>query len=98
MGDRCTLKQGDCKNAFCNAKLPDNERTVVCPPVGDPAYHKDELWLLKKTLYGMLRSPCHCYNMVTLVLREIGLTSLVHDPCLYSGSLSPPANSTDPSL
>jgi hypothetical protein len=53
------LQQGDCKNAFCNAKLPENELTVVQPPAGDPANQTDEFWLLKKTLYGLRRSPHH---------------------------------------
>jgi hypothetical protein len=35
------LQQGDCKNAFCNATLPDNELTVVKPPDGDPANEAD---------------------------------------------------------
>ena len=30
------LKQGDCKNAFCNARLPDDETTIIRPPPGDP--------------------------------------------------------------
>ena len=30
------LLQGDCKNAFCNATMPDDEVTIVCPPQGDP--------------------------------------------------------------
>merc|ERR1712197_61740 len=81
VGDRCTLKQGDCKNAFCNAELPDDKRMVVRPPVGDPAYHKDEFWLLRKTLYGLRRSRRHWYNMFTSVLRKIGLTPLAHSPC-----------------
>ena len=35
--DRCILQHGDCKNAFCHARLPDDELTVVRPPVGDRA-------------------------------------------------------------
>ena len=57
VGDRRVLQQGDCKNAFCNAKLPDDERMVIRPPVGDPSYNDDEFWLLNKTLYGLRRSP-----------------------------------------
>eukprot|EP00956_Cyclotella_meneghiniana_P015762 scaffold24459_cov75-Cyclotella_meneghiniana.AAC.3 len=36
------LQQGDCKNAFCNAELPDDELTVVRPPVGDPDPQEEE--------------------------------------------------------
>ena len=30
------LKQGDCKNAFCNSTLPDEKVTIVRPPKGCP--------------------------------------------------------------
>jgi hypothetical protein len=40
------LKQGDCKNAFCQGILPPEEVTIVCPPSGDPDAPKDEYWLL----------------------------------------------------
>ena len=79
------LEQGDCKNAFCNATLPDEETTVIRPPSGDPAFHNDEFWLLRKTLYGLRRSPKHWYNMITSILQEMGLSASLHDPCLYSG-------------
>jgi hypothetical protein len=85
VGDKRVLQQGDCKNAFCHARLPDDELTVVRPPVGDPAYTQDEYWLLNKTLYGLRRSPHHWYNMFTAALRDIGLTASKHDPCLFSG-------------
>jgi hypothetical protein len=47
------LKQGDCKNAFCQGILPPEEVTIVCPPSGDLNAAKDEYWLLQKTLYGL---------------------------------------------
>jgi hypothetical protein len=93
------LQRGDCKNAFCQAYLPDDECTVVRPPVGDPGYAKDEYWLLKKTLYGLRRSPHHWYNMFTKILTEMGLKPSPHDPCVYTGVVNPgedydPATST----
>ena len=43
--EKCrTLKQGDCKNAFCQGILPDDEITIVKPPIGDPDADKDEYW------------------------------------------------------
>ena len=33
---KCTLKQGECKNAFVQAELPPDEETVVRPPPGCP--------------------------------------------------------------
>ncbi len=53
------LKQGDCINAFCQGVLPDNKVTIVKPPIGDPDAKNNEYWLLKRTLYGLRRSPCH---------------------------------------
>jgi hypothetical protein len=48
---RRTLKQGDCKNAFCNGDLPPDEVTIIRPPSGDPDAKPNEYWLLRKTLY-----------------------------------------------
>jgi hypothetical protein len=91
------LKQGDCKNAFCHATLPEDELTVVRPPVGDPAYGKDQYWLLNKTLYGLRRIPHHWYNMFCSALRDIGLTQSLHDPCLFSGNLTSDSSPSDAS-
>ena len=68
-----TLKQGDCKNAFCNATLPDYEVTIVRPPPGDLDAKRDVFWRLKKTLYGLARSPRHWYKLVNSVLKRIDL-------------------------
>ena len=35
------LKQGNCKNGFCNAKLPADKTTIIKPPYGDPDAKKD---------------------------------------------------------
>jgi len=91
IGDKRVLQQGDCKNAFCQATLPDDERVVVRPPIGDPAYKQDELWFLKKTLYGLRRSPRHWYQKFTNILREMGLRPTPNDPCLFEGVVSPVA-------
>ena len=53
------LQQGNCKNAFYNATLLDDEFTLIRPPIEDPSYQDDEYWLLKKTLYGSRQSPHH---------------------------------------
>jgi hypothetical protein len=82
------LQQGDCKNAFCHAKLPPEELTVVIPPVGDPEHGNDTYWLLNKTLYGLRRSPHHWYNMFCAALKDLGLEQSAHDPCLFSGNLN----------
>ena len=36
VSDGHRLKQGDCKNAFCNGILPDDEICIVKPPIGCP--------------------------------------------------------------
>jgi hypothetical protein len=96
VGDCRVLQQGNCKNEFCNATLPENERLAVCPPAGDPRYDKDEFWYLKKTLYGLRRSPHHWYNAFTEVLTSMGLKASVHDPCLFNGVVDPQVDPQDP--
>ena len=70
---RCTLKQGDCKNAFCNGVLPPNEMTIAKPPLGNPDAAQNKYWLLKKTLYGLRRSPRHWFEKLRAVLLCLGL-------------------------
>ena len=36
VGDRPVLQQGDCKNAFCQEVLPEDEHMVIHPLVGNP--------------------------------------------------------------
>ena len=83
-----TLKQGDVKNAFCNSDLPPDEVTIVRPPIGDPSAAKNEFWLLKKTLYGLRRSPRHWYDKIDKILRSMGLKPNIYDPCIFSGFIT----------
>jgi hypothetical protein len=50
------LKQGDCKNAFCQPELPEDEIVIVIPPKGCPYTKPGTYWKLNKTLYGLSRS------------------------------------------
>ena len=59
---------------------------------GDPDAKKDVFWKLKKTLYGLGRSPRHWHKLVDSVLRDIGLEPSAHDPCLYQGVPSAPTD------
>ena len=59
LGDKWILQQGNYKNALYNSTLPDDEVTVIRPPIGDPDFQEDEYWLLKKTLYGLRKYPHH---------------------------------------
>ena len=72
--------------------IPNNEITIVKPPIGDPDAGKDEYWLLKKNLYVLRRSPRHWYNKITSVLASIGLKPNASDPCLFTGSINDPNN------
>jgi hypothetical protein len=50
-----TIKQGDCKFAFIQANLPDNEVTIIKPPVGCPFSGTRKYWRLKNlyTVYDV---------------------------------------------
>ena len=87
VGNKRILQQVDCKNAFYNSTLPDNEVTVIRPPIGDPAFQEYEYWLLKKTLYGLHQYPHQWYNMIKRILLKMVLKASPHDPCLLSGIL-----------
>jgi hypothetical protein len=84
---RQTLKQRDCKNAFCHGILPPEEITIVKPPNGDPDAKKDEYWLLKQTLYGLRHSPKHLYDKIRKILNKLGLQQNAYNPCLFSGHI-----------
>ena len=90
VGDKRILQQGECKNALYNATLPDNKVTVIRPPIGDPDFQEDEYWLLKKTLYGIRRSPHYWYNMIKWIILKMGLKASPHDLCLLSDVLEKP--------
>ena len=92
----CKLKQADYKNPFCNPTLPDDETTIIHPPLGDPDATPGEYWLLKKTLYGLRHSPKHWYDMASAALLAMGLTQSVHDPCLFHGVPSSPDHPAQP--
>jgi hypothetical protein len=92
VASRRPLRQGDCKNAFCQGILPVDEITIVRPPSGDPEAAPDEYWLLKRTLYGLRRSPRHWYDKINAILRSIGLVPSLEDPCLYTGHIVDPSN------
>ena len=89
---RCTLKQGDCKNAFCQGILPPDKITIVEPPIGDPDAKDGEYWLLKWTLYGLRRSPKHWYNKIQKIFYKLGLQQNAYDPCLFSGNILDPSD------
>jgi hypothetical protein len=92
---RRTLKQGDCKNAFCQVVLPPDEITIIKPPIGDPGAKKDEYWLLKCTSYGLRHSPEHWYEKIQKILASLGLKQNAYAPCLFSGNIINPSDPSD---
>jgi len=81
------LKCGDVKQAFCQAILPPNEQYVLKPPPGCPITPPNSYWMLKRTLYGLKRSPRHWYEKAVSFLNTIGLQQCRHAPCLFKGYL-----------
>jgi hypothetical protein len=77
------LKHGDCKNAFCQPDLPDDEIVIVIPPKGCPYTKIGTYWKLNKTLYGLTCSPRHWFEKLTAALKEVGFVATAHDPCLW---------------
>lgn len=82
---RRVLKQGDCKNAFCHPDLPKGELVFVKPPTNCPISRSDTYWRLKKTLYGLRRSPRHWYDTLVKHLKDLGMKPTAHEPCLFVG-------------
>jgi hypothetical protein len=88
---KCTLKQGDCKNAFVQSTLPEEEITIVRPPTGCPLSAPNTYWKLRKSLYGLRRAPKHWFNLIRshLISPEVGLKQCKNDPCVFVGTPVP---------
>jgi hypothetical protein len=74
---------------FCQSYLPKDETIIVRPPKGCPLSRRGDLWLLRKTLYGLRRSPFHWYQNIRSILLGINLSQSPHDPCVFYGRLRP---------
>ena len=46
-------------------------------------------WLLKRTLYGLKRSPKHWFDRATSLLRSLNLTPCPNAPCIFHGETIP---------
>jgi len=53
------LKQGDFKNAFVQASLPENETNIIRPPTCCFRSGSSSFWRLQKSLYGLRWAPHH---------------------------------------
>jgi hypothetical protein len=87
--NKCIPKRGDVNQAFCQSYLPDDEIYVCKPPPGCPISPPNTYWKLKKTLYGLKRSPCHFYELAKQILLEVGLKQHPTSPCIFYGELIP---------
>ena len=81
------LKSCDVSQAFCQSYLPKNEVYVCTPPHGCPITPKGSLWRLRKTLYGLRRSPRHWYDKCKQILLDMGFKQCPNSPCLFTGVL-----------
>ena len=86
---KCIPKSGDITQAFCQSYLPQGENYVLRPPPGCKITPPKSYLLLKKTLYGLKRSPRHFYEIAKKKLSEIGLKQHPYSPCLFYGELIP---------
>ena len=86
---QCIPKTGDISQAFCQAYLPLTETYVLRPPAGCPISKPNTYWKLKKTLYGLKRSPRHFYQLARKLLLEVGLHQHPSSPCLFFGTILP---------
>ena len=84
---KCIPKTGDVAQAFCQSTLPPGENYVCRPPAGCPITKNSVYWKLKKTLYGLKRSPRHFYDLAKKTLLDIGFTVHPTSPCLFIGHL-----------
>jgi len=86
---KCFLKNGDFKQAFVQATLPPEETYVLRPPHGCHLTPPNTYWLLKRTLYGLKRSPRHWYEKAKAILKDMGLQQCKHAPCIFKGNILP---------
>lgn len=85
--NKCIPKTGDVRQAFCQSYLPPGEEYICRPPPGCPLTPPGTYWKLKKTLYGLKRSPRHFYELARKTLLSIGLKQHPSSPCIFYGSL-----------
>ena len=84
--NKCVPKMGDITQAFCQSYLPKGEDYICRPPAGCPIMPCDTYLKLKKTLYGLKRSPKHFYNLAVKTLNSIGMYQHPYSPCLFIGT------------
>ena len=86
---KCIPKSGDITQAFCQSYLPEGEHYICRPPPGYFLTPPNKYWKLRKTLYGLKRSPWHLYKLARKLLTQLGLKQHPSTPCLFSGVIIP---------
>ena len=84
---KCIPKTGDVAQAFCQSTLPPGENYICRPPAGCPLTENNLYWKLKKTLYGLKRSPRHFYDLAKKTLLSLGFKVHASSPCIFIGTL-----------
>ena len=82
-------KSGDVSQAFVQSFLPEDEKYVIKPPHGCPLTPDKTYLLLKRTLYGLKRSPRHWYETCKKTLIKLGLKPCPNAPCIFTGTIIP---------
>jgi hypothetical protein len=78
----------DIYGAFITADI--DELVYVSLPKGLPTKHgTDRIWKLKKTLYGLKRSPRTFFDSLSAHLLAKGYLRSANDPCLFFQRVSP---------
>jgi hypothetical protein len=90
----CSLKQGDCKNAFCRAFFLQRKSRLFIHLLGTWTLLRINIGYFRKPYTFLRRSPRHWYKKIDSILRSIGLVPNAHDPCFYTGLVR---NPLDPS-
>jgi hypothetical protein len=86
--NKCIPKTGDVTQEFCQSYLPEGEEYICRPPPGCWITPPNTYWKLKKTLYGLKRSPWHFYELAKKTLLSIGLQQYPFlSPCIFYGTL-----------
>jgi Reverse transcriptase (RNA-dependent DNA polymerase) len=81
----CT-RQLDFVNAFVQAAMPDGEDVYVGLPPGihlDSHDRNSTVLKLRKSLYGMTRSPLLCFATLKTALVALGYTQSLNDQCMF---------------
>ena len=76
------LRVADVKTAFLYAKMPDGRNVYVKPPPGSDC-GEDEVWKLKRALYGLPSAPSLWHSTFTEYLKSLEFKQCTQDPCLF---------------